>query len=177
MRDHPFLDLYSIAIFSEYIISVSGNQSWTRGKYNVFASRDETLALFLLTLFYTCKRICSDLLFHSPTCEFTFKHNNDPSASPRFLAIVYVKEEMFCFKFIKIKKSTENPVGGWSRGGPPSSCDGSINGEATPNALMEPRFTSHTLTQHNITEQHLMFSAYQLFANFTLPNFFPPLWE
>lgn len=80
---------------------------------------------------------------------------------------------MFCFKF-KIKKSTENPVGGWSRGGPPSSCDGSVNGEATPNALMEPRYTSHTLTQHNITEQHLMFSAYQLFANFTLPNFFFP---
>lgn len=38
----------------------------------------------------------------------------------------------------KKKKSTENPVGSRSQGGP-LSCYGRVNGEATVNALMEPR--------------------------------------
>jgi len=59
-------------------------------------------------------------------------------SSPNFMA----NEEMICFKLREKKKEREvnrNPVGSWSQGGPLLSCCGSVNGEATLSALMEPR--------------------------------------
>lgn len=115
-----------------------------RVKYNVFVSQNETLAHLLLTSFsYVQENIFalsqSNILLHLNR-EEKKKGRDFPFFSFSKLSSTYfmAKEEMFLLRTLK-KKSTENPVGSWSQGGPLLSCYGSVNGEATLNALMEPR--------------------------------------
>lgn len=104
MRDHFSLDLYSILISWEFIMSVCGNQSCMRVNYD-FVSQNETLALSLYRLHcHTCKKIFFKWHFHSMHLNKDFLFFSfSKLSSPCFMA----KEEMFCSKLWKKKKKSQ----------------------------------------------------------------------
>lgn len=122
MRDHFSLDLYSILISWEFIMSVCGNQSCMRVNYD-FVSQNETLALSLYRLHcHTCKKIFFKWHFHSMHLKMEEKKTHTKifcsSASPNFpLHALWQRRKCFAPNFEK-KESTENPVGSWCQGGP-----------------------------------------------------------
>lgn len=179
MRDHFSLDLYSILIFWEFIMSVRGNQSWMRvknvfcfPKWNISPSPILTSFLYVQENIFQVALSQSQIVLHLNMEKkvFFFPHS---SASPKFvLHTLWQRRKCFAPNFAKKKKVNSKPCGELESRRPPvillwqSKRWG--NTECLDGAQIDE---SHAFTQHSITEQHLMLHT-NFFTNFTVTNFF-----